>query len=465
MTESTHPPIVDHPPKDIVLIVDDNPTNLGVLSDVLDRAGWSVSAVKSGVKALERIQFIRPDLILLDVMMPEMDGFETCQHLKAMPDMQHIPIIFMTALSDVADKVKGFELGAVDYITKPFQQAEVIARAQTHLKLYRLQQTIQQYNAELEVQVQRRTQELETVIETLKSTQLQLVQTEKMSSLGQLVAGIAHEINNPVNFIHGNLSHAESYMQQMLEAIAVYRPLAHSAASQGKASEANEALMTLDEDELDFTQEDFPKLLQSMRTGTTRIRDIVSGLRTFSRIDESPCKEIDLHASIDSTLIILRSRLKSKGEYPEVEIVRKYGELVEIECYSGELNQVFMNIVGNAIDAIQERYHTQLAAEISPSPGRIEITTQLGADQTVCITITDNGCGMSDTTRHKIFEPFFTTKNVGKGTGLGLALAYAIITEKHQGQLICTSEVGQGTRFEIHLPRRVAIAAPIKPTL
>lgn len=150
MTESTHPLTVDHPPKDIVLIVDDNPTNLGVLSDVLDRAGWSVSAVKSGVKALERIQFIRPDLILLDVMMPEMDGFETCQRLKAMPDMQHIPIIFMTALSDVSDKVKGFELGAVDYITKPFQQAEVIARAQTHLKLYRLQQEVQQYNADLE---------------------------------------------------------------------------------------------------------------------------------------------------------------------------------------------------------------------------------------------------------------------------------------------------------------------------
>ena len=460
MTESTHPLTVDHPPKDIVLIVDDNPTNLGVLSDVLDRAGWSVSAVKSGVKALERIQFIRPDLILLDVMMPEMDGFETCQRLKAMPDMQHIPIIFMTALSDVSDKVKGFELGAVDYITKPFQQAEVIARAQTHLKLYRLQQEVQQYNADLEAQVQHRTQELETVIETLKSTQLQLVQTEKMSSLGQLVAGIAHEINNPVNFIHGNLAHAESYMQQMLEAIAIYRPLAHDIAAKVGV---NDALMAIDEDELDFTQEDFPKLLQSMRTGTTRIRDIVSGLRTFSRIDESPCKEIDLHESIDSTLIILRSRLKSKGEYPEVEVVRNYGDLAPIECYSGELNQVFMNIFGNAIDAIQERYHTQLVGAIQPSVGRIEITTQLGEAQTVRITVTDNGIGMSDATRNKIFEPFFTTKNVGKGTGLGLALAYAIVTEKHQGELICTSEVGQGTRFEICLPKQVAIAAHAAP--
>jgi signal transduction histidine kinase len=462
MTESTHPLTVDHPPKDIVLIVDDNPTNLGVLSDVLDRAGWSVSAVKSGVKALERIQFIRPDLILLDVMMPEMDGFETCQRLKAMPDMQHIPIIFMTALSDVSDKVKGFELGAVDYITKPFQQAEVIARAQTHLKLYRLQQEVQQYNADLEAQVQHRTQELETVIETLKSTQLQLVQTEKMSSLGQLVAGIAHEINNPVNFIHGNLAHAESYMQQMLEAIAIYRPLAHDIAAKVGV---NDALMAIDEDELDFTQEDFPKLLQSMRTGTTRIRDIVSGLRTFSRIDESPCKEIDLHESIDSTLIILRSRLKSKGEYPEVEVVRNYGDLAPIECYSGELNQVFMNIFGNAIDAIQERYHAQLVGAIQPSVGRIEITTQLGEAQTVRITITDNGIGMSDATRNKIFEPFFTTKNVGKGTGLGLALAYAIVTEKHQGELICTSEVGQGTRFEICLPKQVAIAAHAGPIM
>jgi signal transduction histidine kinase len=377
-----------------------------------------------------------------------------------MPDMQHIPIIFMTALSDVSDKVKGFELGAVDYITKPFQQAEVIARAQTHLKLYRLQQEVQQYNADLEAQVQHRTQELETVIETLKSTQLQLVQTEKMSSLGQLVAGIAHEINNPVNFIHGNLAHAESYMQQMLEAIAIYRPLAHDIAAKVGV---NDALMAIDEDELDFTQEDFPKLLQSMRTGTTRIRDIVSGLRTFSRIDESPCKEIDLHESIDSTLIILRSRLKSKGEYPEVEVVRNYGDLAPIECYSGELNQVFMNIFGNAIDAIQERYHAQLVGAIQPSVGRIEITTQLGEAQTVRITVTDNGIGMSDATRNKIFEPFFTTKNVGKGTGLGLALAYAIVTEKHQGELICTSEVGQGTRFEICLPKQVAIAAHAAP--
>lgn len=456
MTDSTHPPTFDQHSKDIVLIVDDNPTNLGVLSDVLDRAGWDVSVAKSGLKALDRIQFVHPDLILLDVMMPGIDGFETCQRLKADSKTQHIPIIFMTALSDVSDKVKGLELGAVDYITKPFQQAEVLARAQTHLKLYRLQQQVQQQNTELAAKVNHRTQELQTAIETLKSTQLQLVQTEKMSSLGQLVAGIAHEINNPVNFIHGNLAHAESYMQQMLDAIAIYRPFAQSAG-------ANDALEMIDEDELDFTQEDFPKLLNSMKTGTARIRDIVSGLRTFSRIDESPCKEIDLHESIDSTLIILRSRLKGKGEYPEVEVVQNYGDLMEIECYSGELNQVFMNILGNAIDAIKERYQNQLANQIQPPAGRIEITTQLDDPQTVRITIADNGLGMSEATCNKIFEPFFTTKAVGKGTGLGLALAYAIITEKHQGQLICASELGHGTRFDICLPIRLAIAASTAP--
>ncbi|MGD1937200.1 MAG: response regulator [Cyanophyceae cyanobacterium] len=429
----------------LVLIVDDNPTNLGVLSDVLARAGWEVSVAKSGQKALDRCQLIQPDLILLDVMMPGIDGFETCIRLKDDAHTQDIPVIFMTALSDVENKVRGLELGAVDYITKPFQQGEVLARAQTHLRLYRLQQQVKQNNIELEERVQQRTRELEEAMETLKSTHLQLVQTEKMSSLGQLVAGIAHEINNPINFIYGNLSHADRYMKLALEAIAVYRPLAYQAVG-------SDVMPELDEEELEFVENDFPKLLVSMLAGVDRVRGIVKGLRTFSRIDESPCKSVDIHENIDSTLTILGSRLKGMGAFPSIEIVQNYGDLPQVECYSGELNQVFMNLLGNGIDAIHQRYHEQLEHQETVVPGRIEITTRINPNGRACIAFTDNGCGMSETTRHKMFEPFFTTKPVGKGTGLGLALAYSIVTEKHRGQLVCDSQVGEGTRFNVHIP-------------
>ncbi|MEM9771501.1 MAG: response regulator [Cyanobacteria bacterium P01_D01_bin.73] len=428
-----------------VLIVDDNPTNLGILSDVLDWAGLDVSVANSGQKALDRVRLIHPDLILLDVMMPDIDGFETCARLKADSSTRDIPIIFMTALSDVADKVKGLELGAVDYITKPFQQGEVLARAQTHLRLYRLQRQVTRQNAELEERVQQRTQELEKALEALKSTHLQLVQTEKMSSLGQLVAGIAHEINNPVNFIYGNLSHAERYMKQVLEAISTYRPLAHQALG-------SDSVSGLDEEELEFVEEDFPQLLQSMLSGTQRIRGIVKGLQTFSRTDEAPCKVADLHENIDSTLTILQSRLKGAGNSPAIEMVKNYGDLPQVECYSGELNQVFMNLIGNGIDAIHQRYQEQQERQEEVVPGRIEIMTQVESNGQVCIAIADNGCGMSDATRHKMFEPFFTTKPVGKGKGLGLSLSYSIITQKHRGKLTCDSQVGQGARFEVRIP-------------
>ena len=262
----------------LVLIVDDNPTNLGVLSDVLARAGWEVSVAKSGQKALDRCQLIQPDLILLDVMMPGIDGFETCIRLKDDAHTQDIPVIFMTALSDVENKVRGLELGAVDYITKPFQQGEVLARAQTHLRLYRLQQQVKQNNIELEERVQQRTRELEEAMETLKSTHLQLVQTEKMSSLGQLVAGIAHEINNPTTFIHGNLTYARNYTKDLLALLDIYQQ-SYPEPAEGVA----DFLGAID---IGFIIEDLPKTLASMQIGADRIRQIVASLRNFSRLDQ-----------------------------------------------------------------------------------------------------------------------------------------------------------------------------------
>jgi two-component system NtrC family sensor kinase len=388
-----------------ILIVDDIPTNIKVLLDFLHYSNFSVSVAKNGESALKKAQEELPQLILLDVMMPGIDGFETCRRLKANPKTKDIPVIFMTALSDVVDKVKGLQVGAVDYITKPFQHQEVLARINVHLEL--------------------------------RKTQLKLVQQEKMSSLGQLVAGVAHEINNPVNFIEGNLHYAAQYIEQLLKLLQLYEVYTYN-----PIPEIQDYSQKI---ELDFIKQDLCKLLSSMTVGTERIQEIVRSLRIFSRLDEAERKSVNLHDGIDSTLMILSSRLKQTQKYPEIEVVKKYGNLPLVECYAGLINQVFMNILTNAIDAIQESFVKE--------KGQIRITTELTADEkSVLIRIADNGVGISEDVIQKIFDQFFTTKPVGNGTGLGLAIAYSIVVEKHGGSLTCHSKLGEGTEFIITLP-------------
>lgn len=299
---------------------------------------------------------------------------------------------------------------------------------------------LQDLAKDLEQRVKQRTAQLSEALTVLKKAQTQLVQTEKMSSLGQMVAGVAHEINNPVNFIHGNLEHACNYVQDVLALLVAYQ-LAFPKATP-------EILELADEIDVTFVQEDLPKLLKSMRVGTDRIREIVLSLRTFSRLDEAEVKSVDIHAGLDSTLMILSNRLKATDQRPAIQIQKHYGELSPIECYAGQMNQVFMNLLTNAIDAIDEDKRGDR------EPPQIAITTTLADPETVQIVITDNGPGISPEVQRNLFDAFFTTKDVGKGTGLGLSIAQQIVVERHGGRLTCRSELNHSTSFLIEIPMR-----------
>ncbi|MBE9127345.1 PAS domain-containing protein [Coleofasciculus sp. LEGE 07092] len=291
-------------------------------------------------------------------------------------------------------------------------------------------------------------QELELALDKLKQTQIQLVQSEKMSSVGQLVAGIAHEINNPVNFIYGNLDCASEYVQSLLNLLGVYQ--------QHCPVDVPEIQAALDEYELDFLVEDLPKMVASMQLGANRIREIVLSLRNFSRLDEAKMNPVDIHQGIDTTLLILRNRFKAKAAYPEITLVKEYGNLPPVVCYASQLNQVFMNIISNALDALEDQ----------PLPRRIEISTFLArGDEPLwdgqclisscpfaVILIANNGSSIPVEVQKHLFDPFFTTKPVGKGTGLGLSIAHHIVVEKHQGHLICISKPGEGVKFAIAIP-------------
>ncbi|MCL1465690.1 response regulator [Argonema galeatum] len=457
---------IESTPKAVLLIVDDTPANLGVLSDFLDEAGFEVLVARDGESAIQKVQYAKPDIILLDVMMPGIDGFETCHRLKADPSTEDIPIIFMTALSDTVDKVKGLNLGAVDYITKPFQQEEVLARVKAQLKLHNLTKIIEQQNLllkrevedrvaaeialkkltqELEKQVEERTAELRQALENLQQTQVYLVQKEKMSSLGQLVAGVAHEINNPVSFIAGNISHAETYIQDLIDYLKLYQ---EKFPNPGAEIEAR-----AEEIELDYLIEDLLKLISSMKTGTERINQISVSLRTFSRADISSKVAVNIHEGIDSTLLILKHRLKAHDKCPSIEIIKEYGELPLVECYAGQLNQVFMNIIANGIDAFEEYNQGNSYEDKKNRSNTITIRTEVSKSKDrVMIAIEDNGIGMSAEVKERIFEPLFTTKAVGKGTGLGLSISHQIVVEKHGGEMTCISAPGKGTEFVITLP-------------
>ncbi|MBD2040743.1 ATP-binding sensor histidine kinase [Microcoleus sp. FACHB-672] len=352
------------------------------------------------------------------------------------------------------------------------QAAISIENARLYANLERVNEKLEDYSRTLEVKVSDRTLELQDknerlnqTLKQLQQTQTQLIQTEKMSSLGQMVAGIAHEINNPINFVYGNLIHANEYTWDLLRLIEIYernnlRP----------TPELEAALETID---IDFVKEDMPKMLESMKYGAERIREIVLSLRNFSRLDESESKEVDIHEGINSTLLILQHRLKESsfeqkaGFASEIQVIKEYGTLPLVECCAGLLNQVFMNILSNAIDALLASGGEGCAQ----SPTRkIWIRTELGGEDagnsqgsSAVIRIADNGAGMTEEVRSKLFDPFFTTKPVGSGTGLGLSISYQIVVEKHGGQLKCISAPGAGAEFIIEIPLKPHKTARLKP--
>ncbi len=345
---------------------------------------------------------------------------------------------------------------------------------------------------------QTKANQLEVALRELQKAQAQLIQTEKMSSLGQLVAGVAHEINNPVNFIYGNLTHANQYASDLLKLVQLYQEYYPHPTPEIQAS--------VEEIELDFIQEDLPKLLKSMKMGADRIRNIVVSLRSFSRLDEAKMKLVDLHEGLDNTLLILTHRLKTSplskgGDYPGIQVIKEYGDLPKVQCYAGQLNQVFMNILANAIDALEELKVERLNVEdliqpsnlqpsnlqpsnlqpsnlqpsnlqpsnlqpsnLQPAIPCIRICTEVHDTNQVLIRIVDNGSGMTEEVRGRLFDPFFTTKPVGSGTGLGMSISYQIVVEKHGGQLQCISAPGQGTEFLIYLPIQQQNRLPTQQT-
>ncbi|MHC5759217.1 ATP-binding protein [Nostoc sp.] len=274
-------------------------------------------------------------------------------------------------------------------------------------------------------------EQLNQVLHNLKETQAQLIQTEKMSSLGQLVAGVAHEINNPVNFIYGNLTHVSEYTLGLLELVELYQ--------QSNAHSTPEVEAHIEAIDLDFMAEDLPKILISMKMGANRIREIVLSLRNFSRLDEADMKPVNIHEGIDSTLLILQNRFKQTPGNAGIEIVKEYGDIPLVECYAGQLNQVFMNLIGNAIDALDSYNSKRTIEEIEAKPSQIVIRTQLRNLDRITVKIADNGPGMTEAVKQRLFDPFFTTKAAGKGTGLGLAISAQIVTEKHNGAIWCIS--------------------------
>jgi signal transduction histidine kinase len=411
-----------------ILIVDDVPANLNVLYQALEPEGYQILAATNGATALKNAKRTLPDLILLDIVMPQMDGFETCRRLKADSATAEIPVIFITAQSATESLVEGLSLGGVDYIIKPFQHQEVRARVRTHLTIKRLRDELKGANQ----QIQAKNAQLEETLAALKRTQAELVQSEKLAGLGEIAAGVAHEINNPVNFISASLPLLARNLDTVLRVFDKLDSIYEIATPEQEALLGEVDALAA---ELDYlaARAAIPKLIDAMREGTTRTSEIVKSLYLFARHQNGGIVPTDLHPGLDATLMLLEHRLKEK-----ITVYKDYGSLPQVRCHAGQINQVVMNLLQNAADAIADK-------------GEVFLTTRHVGD-TVEIRVRDTGCGIPDEIRDRIFDPFFTTKPVGKGMGLGLWMCYQIVVDGHGGKIEMESEVGKGTEVVVTLP-------------
>lgn len=392
-----------------ILVADDTPINLKLMLDHLPVYGFKVLVAQDGSSAIEQATLARPDLILLDVMMPDMDGFEACQRLKRRLATKDIPVIFLTAISEGFNKLKGFEVGAVDYITKPFNFEEVLARVRAQIALSRLQNCLRQKNERLKQEIAERTQ----LEKALRSTQAHLIQSEKMAALGKLVAGVAHEINTPIGAIrsmNGTLELAVKKLRSNLSSI-----------------QFND-----DKNKVENVLKIFDMVTDVFATASGRVNRVVRALRSFARLDEAELKRVDIHDGIEETLRVIEHRTKHR-----IEIVKDYATLPSLVCYAARLNQVFLNLIVNACDAIEKK-------------GEICIST-FEKEGSVHVMIRDNGRGIAHEDLARIFDPGFTSKAAGIGTGLGLSICYQIVSE-HLGEIMVESEPGKGSTFRVMLP-------------
>jgi two-component system NtrC family sensor kinase len=417
--------------QETILVVDDTPASSVLVENALAAQGWRIIAARSGATALDMARLHSPDLILLDILMPEMDGFETCRRLKQAPATRDIPVIFMTGMTDSQSQLAGFEAGAVDYVTKPIQLPQVIARVRNHLALRRYRGRLEHLVEERTTELEKANEELRIINRRLEEAQVQLVQSEKMASIGVLAAGVAHEINNPIGYVNANLGCMEDYIAGLFRLIAAYGETDPVVATNAPAMYA--AIRGIREKiDLNFLVGDVGQLLQESKEGLARVKKIVQDLKDFSRVGETDWLVVDLRRGLESTLNIVRNELKYKAE-----IVCDFGDIPAIACLPSELNQVFLNILVNAGQSIRDK-------------GKIRIATGVRGEE-VWVEISDTGDGIPDDVRGRIFDPFFTTKPVGQGTGLGLSLSYNIV-RKHHGRIEVESEVGCGTVFRIWLP-------------
>ncbi|HZW25953.1 MAG TPA: ATP-binding protein [Gallionella sp.] len=410
-------------PRERILVVDDDRSNLATLGSLL-QPHFDVLAAPSGERALQIVAGDpKPDLILLDVLMPGMDGYEVFARLRDNPATRDIPVIFVTGLDSPEEEEKGLELGAEDYITKPYRPPIILARVHTRLELKHARDRLANQNVYLEAEVARRIQENQ-------QSQLQLMQSEKMAAIGQLAAGITHEINNPVGYVASNLASLERYMQDVFEFLDAYETL--EATCPSSVPELLKVQELKQKKDIGFLRTDIVQLIAESRQGLMRIAKIVSDLKNFSRSEGEEWQWTDLHSGIDSTLNIVWNELKY-----HCTLNKDYGDLPKVYCIPSQINQVLMNLLVNAAQAI---------------PGKGEITIRTGRrGEEVFIAIADTGTGIPAENVHRLFEPFFTTKPIGKGTGLGLSISHGIV-QKHGGRIEVDSMEGKGATFTVWLP-------------